>query len=183
MSSSTTVTASPTAPGAALPPAGVYRIDPAQSAVTFTTKHMFGLGAVRGSFTLTGGEVCIADPPTLSAARAVIAAASFRTGSDQRDKHVRSRALLDTGRYPEISFLLRGLEPRDGGWMAHGSLTAHGVSAPVELSVDGVEVLADGARFHARARIDRLAFGVTKFRGMAGRHLEVDVQLVGRTRS
>ena len=30
------------------PAAGRYAIDPAGSAVTFVTKHMFGLGKVRG---------------------------------------------------------------------------------------------------------------------------------------
>jgi polyisoprenoid-binding protein YceI len=30
------------------PPAGRYAIDPAGSSVTFVTKHMFGLGKVRG---------------------------------------------------------------------------------------------------------------------------------------
>lgn len=181
--SSAVTPATGAAPGAALPPAGVYRIDAAHSTVTFATTHMFGLAAVRGSLTLSGGEIRIADPPTASTARAAIDAASFTSGSRQRDKHVRSRALLDTDRHPEISFLLQGLEPQEGGWRARGSLTAHGVSAPVALGVHRVEVLRDGARFHARTRIDRLAFGVTRFRGMAGRHLDVDIQIVARTRS
>jgi polyisoprenoid-binding protein YceI len=171
-------------PGVARPPAGTYRIDPAHSTVTFTTTHMFGLGRVRGSLTLTGGEIHVADPLGASTARAAIAAASFRTGSGQRDRHVRSRALLDVATHPEISFVLRDLRERDGGdWTARGSLTAHGVSAPVELSVDRVEATTDGALFHALTRVDRRQFGVTRFRGMAGRYLDIALQIVARTLS
>jgi len=45
------------------PPVGRYVIDPAGSSVTFVTKHMFGLGKVRGTFKVTRGVITIADPP------------------------------------------------------------------------------------------------------------------------
>src|SRR5712691_12007738 len=45
------------------PPAGRYAIDPAGSSVTFVTKHMFGLGKVRGRLKVTHGVITIADRP------------------------------------------------------------------------------------------------------------------------
>jgi len=39
-----------------LPAVGTYRIDPSTSTITFTTRHMFGLGAVKGSFDLNSGD-------------------------------------------------------------------------------------------------------------------------------
>ena len=33
-----------------IPATGTYRIHPASSSVSFTTRHMFGLGAVKGTF-------------------------------------------------------------------------------------------------------------------------------------
>ena len=45
------------------PPAGRYAIDPAGSSLTFATKHMFGLGKVRGRLKVTRGVITIADPP------------------------------------------------------------------------------------------------------------------------
>jgi polyisoprenoid-binding protein YceI len=45
------------------PPAGRYAIDPAGLSVTFATKHMFGLGKVRGGLKVTRGVITIADPP------------------------------------------------------------------------------------------------------------------------
>jgi polyisoprenoid-binding protein YceI len=37
------------------PQAGRYALDPARSSVTFETRHMFGLGRVRGTLEVTGG--------------------------------------------------------------------------------------------------------------------------------
>ncbi|SRR6266568_8214563 len=68
-----------------IPATGTYRIDPASSSVSFTTRHLFGLGAVKGTFGVLSGEVTIADPVTASTARAVIDAASFSGGHPQRD--------------------------------------------------------------------------------------------------
>ena len=39
------------------PSAGRYALDPAGSSVTFVTKHMFGLGQVRGRLKVTRGLI------------------------------------------------------------------------------------------------------------------------------
>jgi polyisoprenoid-binding protein YceI len=85
-----------------IPATGTYRIDPASSSVSFTTRHMFGLGAVNGTFGVVSGEVTIADPVTASTARAVIDAASFSSGHPQRDKDVKSANLLHVQEHPHI---------------------------------------------------------------------------------
>lgn len=43
------------------PPAGRYIIDSSTSTVTFVTKHMFGVGKVRGRFAVVRGTVVVAD--------------------------------------------------------------------------------------------------------------------------
>lgn len=43
------------------PPAGRCVVDPANSTVTFVTRHMFGLGTVRGRFVLSQGSVVVAE--------------------------------------------------------------------------------------------------------------------------
>jgi polyisoprenoid-binding protein YceI len=63
------------------PPAGRYAIDPAGSSVTFVTKHMFGLGKVRGTFKVTRGVITIADPPQDSRVEAAVSVSSFSTGN------------------------------------------------------------------------------------------------------
>src|SRR5258705_741516 len=86
------------------PPAGRYAIDPAGSSVTFVTKHMFGLGKVRGRLTVTRGMITIADPPEDSRVEAEVSAASFSTRNLMRDPQVRSRLFLDVRLHPAISF-------------------------------------------------------------------------------
>lgn len=55
-----------TRPAAVNPPlVGIYRIDPAHSTIAFTTRHLFGLGVVRGSFAVQDGEIRSADGPEL----------------------------------------------------------------------------------------------------------------------
>jgi YceI-like protein len=63
------------------PPVGRYVVDPAGSSVTFVTKHMFGLGKVRGTFKVTRGVITIADPPQDSRVEAEVSASSFSTGN------------------------------------------------------------------------------------------------------
>jgi len=60
------------------PTAGSYRIDPVRSRIAFTTRHLFGLGAVHGTFELQDGVIRIAEPLEDSSALA-------------RDFHGRSR--------------------------------------------------------------------------------------------
>ncbi|WP_277035960.1 YceI family protein [Actinacidiphila oryziradicis] len=58
----------------------------------------------------------------------VVEAASFKTGNQQRDDHVRSSDYLDVARHPEIGFRSRLLERPGAGATLQGELTACGVS-------------------------------------------------------
>src|SRR5438105_3425611 len=64
---------------ATAPQPGHYNIDPRRSRVTFTTRHLFGLGRVNGGFAISGGTADVADPVAASAIYAEIETASFRT--------------------------------------------------------------------------------------------------------
>jgi polyisoprenoid-binding protein YceI len=154
-----------------VPTRGEYAIDPARSTVTFRTRHLFGLGAVRGTFRLREGWIRVDEPAAASATRAVVAADSIATGNANRDRAVTSNRYLDAGRYPDITFASTELARAEAGWVLHGTLTARGRSAPVELAVE--QVTADGGevRLRATCRVDRYAFGVDAGRGLAARHL------------
>ena len=137
MTTNPAVTSPATQPAAIVVPApGTYRIDVARSAITFTTRHLFGLGPVRGDFDLREGEIRVTDPLPESSARAKISAASFRTGNPSRDGAVRSARLLDAGAYPDITFISRRLDQADGRWVLHGLLSVRGNAHPVELLIE-----------------------------------------------
>jgi polyisoprenoid-binding protein YceI len=158
-----------------IPAAGTYRLDPEASSISFATRHMFGLGGVHGSFRLISGQITITDPVTSSAASAVIDAASFQTGGAARDKDVKSANFLHAGEHRRINFTSTQLA-RDGDrWLLRGQITVRGNSAPAELVITEARTDDDGLLVTATTRIDRYAHGLTKKKGLAGRHLDLTI--------
>jgi polyisoprenoid-binding protein YceI len=157
------------------PPPGRYDIDPGRSAVTFRTRHLFGLAPVHGTFAIWGGTVDIAEPVTESGIYAEIEAASFRTGTSQRDRSVLSPTFLDPARYPVMIFRSGRVDAERQ--VLTGTLTVRGITRPVSLSI--VHYAPSAGSFTARAttRIDRTEYGVTAARGLAARHLDMTVEV------
>lgn len=160
----------------AIPQAGDYHVDPRRSTVTFTTRHLFGLAAVRGSFELREGHIYVADELGGSSARAVISAASVRTRNPMRDTAVRS-TFLDADHHPDIAFVSTGLDQVDGRWVLRGSLKVCGHARPIDVLVDSVRTAGRELTVRASATVDRYAFGVTAMKGMAGRSLRLQLDI------
>jgi len=166
-----------TTPAAAvqIPAAGIYQLDPAASAVTFATRHMFGLAPVKGTFRLVSGQITIADPVTSSTVSAVIDAASFATGNPQRDKDVKSARFLHVGDHPQITFRSTELIQDGAAWRLRGQITARSTSAPAELTITEAAASDDVLQIRATTRVDRYAHGLTKAKGLAARHLDMEI--------
>jgi polyisoprenoid-binding protein YceI len=157
-----------------IPTAAAYRID--RSTISFTTRHLFGLASVRGTFQVREGEIHITDPVGGSSARATISAGSFDTGTPARDTTVRSAQYLDTGNHPDVTFRSTRLVHTDH-WVLHGTLTVRGRACPVEVHITSLRPNGSTLHLRARARIDRYAFGITAMKGFVGRHLSLDLNL------
>ncbi|WP_331749022.1 MULTISPECIES: YceI family protein [unclassified Streptomyces] len=160
------------------PAPGTYTIDAGRSTIAFTTRHVFGLGAVDGTFALASGQVHIAADPTQSSATAVVAADSFTTGSGSRDKVVRSPKYLDTAAHPHFTFASNAVQDTGAGYVLRGELTVKATAQPVELTVGQPEYRAEGIRFSATTRIDRYAFGITVDKGMTARYLNLSFDIL-----
>jgi polyisoprenoid-binding protein YceI len=158
---------------ATTPQLGRYLIDRGGSALTFRTRHLFGLAPVRGSFAIAAGTVDVAEPFAESSVCAEIETASFRTGNGQRDRNVRSAGFLDAARYPVLTFRSQRITDRD----LDGTLTVREITQPVRLAVEHLEVSARSFTVRASTRLDRTAFGVTASRGLAGRYLDVSLEV------
>jgi polyisoprenoid-binding protein YceI len=163
---------------ATVPAPGTFRLDPDRTTIRVDGKGMLGLMPVHGTMRLVAGEVTIADDPGRSGVRAVINPASYSSGNSKRDKDVTSSSLLDAQAYPEITFSGEGARAQGGGWVVPGTVTAHGVSAPTELTIDDVRTKDGAIRFHAAATLDRTQFGVTKMKGMVARTVSVIIDAV-----
>lgn len=163
-----------------IPVAGTYRLDPSASTISFTTRHMFGLGAVRGTFALADGRIEVADPVPASSVRARVAAGSVDTGLARRDDMVRSATYLDAEHHPHFGFVSTGLEQVEGRWVLRGSLTVRGTESPVDVHVEHVRANGATLRVVASAVVDRYAFGITAMKGMTGRRLSLRLELVAQ---
>ncbi len=160
---------------AAAPQPGHYDIAPDRSRVTFATRHLFGLGRVKGSFAVRRGSADIADPLEVSAIYADIDTASFRTNSRQRDRSVLSPRFLDAAQHPVMTF--RSDRIAAGDQALSGTLTVRGTTRPVTLTVTWCEVSRGSFTARAAVRIDRTEFGIIAARGLAARYLDLTVEV------
>ncbi len=159
---STTLTR--TAAGTTVPEAGTYQIDPAHSSVSFEVRHL-GLSKVRGGFESFSGTVTIAEDPTASSVEVELDAASFTTGSEDRDNHVKSGDFLDVEAYPTVTYRSTAVRQAGDGWQVDGELTVKDVSRPVTLDVEfegaGQDPWGNGRiAFAASTEIDRSDWGI-----------------------
>jgi polyisoprenoid-binding protein YceI len=168
---------------ATTPQPGHYDIDPDRSRVTFATRHLFGLGRVKGSLAIRGGTADVADPVAASAIYAEIETASFRTRSRQRDRSVLSPRFLDPAGHPVMTFRSDRIEAEGqevappGQHVLTGTLTVRGTTRPVTLTLARCEVSRGSFTARATARIDRTEFGITAARGLAARYLDLTVEV------
>jgi len=158
---------------ATTPQLGRYEIDAGRSTVMFRTRHLFGLAPVRGTFAIRSGTIDVADPLAGSAILAEIDAASFRTRNPQRDASVRSAGLIDAARHPVMTFRSERIYDDK----LTGTLTVRGVTRPVSLAVELADVSPRTFTARATTRIDRTEFGVTGSRGLAGRYLDLSLEV------
>jgi polyisoprenoid-binding protein YceI len=123
------------AAGVDLPPPGRWTIDPANSTITITARHM-GLASVNGFINEFSGTIDIAEPVEWSAVQARMRADSIDTGNKMRDDHLRSPDFLDVSTYPLIEYTGTGVTPQgDDRWTVDGELTLHGTTRPVQLDL------------------------------------------------
>jgi polyisoprenoid-binding protein YceI len=155
------------------PALGRYEIDTSASALRFRTRHMFGLGPVRGRFAISAGTVDVTEPAAASRVHAEVETNSFRTHNPARNAVVRSARFLDADRYPLMIFDSERCQPNE----ITGTLTAHGVTRPVTLTLETLDASAGSFTARATTRIDRTEFGVTAQRGLAGRYLTLVLDL------
>jgi polyisoprenoid-binding protein YceI len=153
------------ADGLELPPPGTWTIDPANSSITITARHM-GLASVNGFINEFSGTIEIAEPAERSAVRARMQAASIDTGNTMRDDHMRSPDFLDVATYPLIEYAGTSVTPRGGDrWTVDGELTLRGTTRPVPLDLSYLGTGPDPwggqrAAFRATTELHRKDFAI-----------------------
>jgi polyisoprenoid-binding protein YceI len=146
----------------------LYQIDPAHSGAAFKVRHMM-IAHVKGEFTRISGTVNFDEAnPFDSTIEVTIDVASIHTREPKRDEHLRSADFFDAAKYPNITFVSKGIAAAGKDtYEVAGDLTMHGVTDQISFIVDGVTPEAKdpwgGLRRGASAEItiNRKDFGLT----------------------
>ena len=154
----------PSAPAIALAQTTKWDLDPENSSVEFTCKHV--LSNVRGMFKKPSGTVTLDEAtPTNSKVNATIDASSITTGVEERDNHLKSPDFFDVAKYPAITFASTSVTKSSAtSYSVTGNLTMHGVTKPVTLAVTASAPFkhAGGIRrgIEATTSVNRKDFGL-----------------------
>lgn len=147
-----------------------WSVDTTLSTARFAVRN-FGLKTVRGTVPITAAWVDVDPDGRPVAVHAELDLAALDSGNARRDADLAKPRLLDTGRYPTLTFDAGpGARTADGGWTLPGRLAGHGTVAEVQLRVEGG---ADG--FTATAGLDRTALAVRAPRVLIGRYVDISI--------
>jgi polyisoprenoid-binding protein YceI len=112
-------------------------IDTAHSSSNFQVRHM-AVSTVRGSIGGVKGTLVLDDKDmTKSNVNATLETATVATGTEARDKHLKSPDFFDVAKYPQIVFKSTSITGTSGKLKLTGDLTLAGVTKSVTLDLDG----------------------------------------------
>jgi polyisoprenoid-binding protein YceI len=172
--------------GAALA-ADEFKIDPNHSSVNFAVAHAGGISTVVGRFTQFEGKIVFDDKDvTKSSVNVTIKTASINTDVAARDNDLKSPRFFDVEKFPEITFQSKSIEKKGDGYVAHGTLTIHGVSKDVDLPfeikgpVDAGQNRGKVMGAHASLTVNRVDYGVGQAAPMIGSDAKLDLYVEAR---
>lgn len=144
--------------------AGIWRIDPMHTAVTFSVRHL--MSKVRGRFNDVDGQIRVGESPGSWSVEASIAMASVDTGTAMRDEDLRSENFFDAARFPSMRFVSTDVLQDTSGFRVVGDLTIRDITQRVTIEVEFLGVDESGLQgeprmgFSGRAAVRRSDFGV-----------------------
>ena len=111
---------------------GTYQVDPVHASVVFRVKHM-GASNFYGRLNSVAGTFSLGDTASFDV---TVKADSVYTGNPKRDDHVKSPDFFSAAEFPDMKCVGKDFKKAgEGAWKGTGSLTFHGVTKPVELTV------------------------------------------------
>lgn len=145
-----------------LPEAGTYRLRTDRCLAEFSVKHML-VKTARGRFAATAGQLVIdRDDPMSSWVQVDLDAASFTTGTPERDQVMCSVDFLDVANFPTIRFESTFVaEQAAGRFLVGGDLYLKDLKSEVELESRIVDIGTGRVAFEGSTVISRRDFGLT----------------------
>ena len=144
---------------------GTWSFDPAHSEIGFTVRHA-GISKVRGTFGDVEAALVVGDNLTDSKVTATVKTASFNSGDENRDAHVRGADFFDVEEFPEMTFTSTSVQTAGETYKITGDLTIRGITKTVVLDTEFNGVAVDPFGFtragvSGSTTISRKDFGLT----------------------
>jgi polyisoprenoid-binding protein YceI len=148
-----------------------YKIDPSHTYPSFEADHKGGMSLWRGKFNKTSGSVLLDREARTGTVDVSIDMDSIDFGHDQLNTHAKSAAIFDTAQFPVAVYKGTIVFSGDAPAAVDGSLTMHGVTKPVRLTLNAFVCRPDALTkaevcgADALGTFDRADFGVTFGKG------------------
>jgi polyisoprenoid-binding protein YceI len=136
----------------------------------------FGVKTVHGQLPVLEAWVDVDASGRPTAVHATLDLAGLDTGNARRDRDLRAPRLLDTAKYPTVTF--DAAAPTQVGeteWTVAGRLTGRATAADLTLQVRVAPPRDGQVGVHAVTELDRCALGVTAPRLLIGRRVAICV--------
>ena len=117
---------------------GTWTIDPNHSLIEFAARH-FEIAYVKGRFRKFSGTIAVNEQDLLkSSVDLNIDATSIESQAvEKREDLINSEEMLDTTKFPEISFKSKGIQQKDlNHYVVTGDLTMRGISKEVQVPIE-----------------------------------------------
>jgi polyisoprenoid-binding protein YceI len=125
------------AAGAALAAPVTYQLDPAHTYPSFEADHFGGLSVWRGKFDSSSGTVVLDREAGTGTVDIKVDAGSIDFGQAKLNEHVKSAEMLDVQKYPTATYKGTLTNFKNGApTEVHGELTLHGVTRPLNLTIN-----------------------------------------------
>ena len=123
--------------GSALAAPVTYKVDPAHTYPSFAADHMAGLSVWRGKFDRSSGTVVLDRAAGTGTVDITVDASSIDFGHEKLNEHAKSAEMFDVQKYPTATYKGTLTNFKDGyPTQVHGELTLHGVTKPLDLTVN-----------------------------------------------
>lgn len=122
----------------------LYNIDKDHTHPSFEVDHFGGLSVWRGNFKTTSGTVKLDTAAKSGTVNVIIDTASIDFAHDKLNEHVSSPEILDVTKYPTATYVgTLGGFVNGAPTTVTGSLTLHGVTKPVALTIDSFKCMTN----------------------------------------
>jgi polyisoprenoid-binding protein YceI len=123
--------------GSALAAPVTYKVDPSHTYPSFAADHFGGLSVWRGKFDRSSGTIVLDRAAGTGSVDITVDASSIDFGQEKLNEHARSAEMFDVQKYPTATYKGTLVNFKNGyPTEVHGELTLHGVTKPLDLTIN-----------------------------------------------